>query len=149
MNSTLFDTSEESSNSFSVIDTQSYSLAEIEDDKRTVGISIDMSPINEDEGAAFESRIHDAETKFKFDYNLQNWHEETCLMSTGNFSNLYFESIVNMGYDAVPYILEKISERPSKLVYALDLIFPGVVEYEGYVPLDEVCRVWLEILTQK
>ena len=93
--------------------------------------------------------LHNEDIRAKFDYHLQKWHEETCLMSTGNFDNPHFEAIVNMGEDAVPFILEIISERPSQLVWALDCIFPGVVEYEGFIPLKEACRVWTEILTKK
>lgn len=89
------------------------------------------------------------DVRVTFDYHFQKWCEETCFMSTGCFDNPHFDAIVNMGEDAVPFILEIISERPSMIVNALDLIFPGVVEYEGTVSLEKACRVWTKILLAK
>ena len=90
--------------------------------------------------------IHNEDIRATFNYHLQKWCEETGLMSTGNFDNPHFDAIVNMGEDAVPFILEIISERPSMVVHALDLIFLCVVKYEGFVPLEKACRVWTKIL---
>lgn len=92
------------------------------------------------------NELYNKNIRSTFDYHFQKWHEETCFMSTGNFDNSHFEAIVNMSEDAVPFILEIISERPSMVVNALDLIFPCVVKYEGFVPLEKACRVWTKIL---
>ena len=51
-----------------------------------------------------------------------------------------------MGVNAVPYIVEELEKGPSPLVYALDMIFPGVMKYEGFVSLKEACDKWLSIL---
>ena len=51
-----------------------------------------------------------------------------------------------MGTEAVPYIIEEMKKGPTPLVHALDLIFPGVVEYDGYVSLKDACDTWLSIL---
>lgn len=78
--------------------------------------------------------------------NLKYWNKETGLMSTNNFNNSYFKEIVSMGTDAVPFIVKELEKEPSPLVHALDIIFPDVVEYDGYVSLQEACDTWLSIL---
>lgn len=81
-----------------------------------------------------------------FSQNLKYWNKETCFLSTNNFDNSYFKEIVNMGSDAVPFIVEELEKGPSPLVHALDMIFPNVVKYEGFVSLKEACDTWLSIL---
>lgn len=81
-----------------------------------------------------------------FSQNYKYWNQETGFLSTNNFDNSYFQEIVNMGTEAVPYILAELEKGPSPLVHALDLIFPGVIEYKGFVSLKEACDKWLSIL---
>lgn len=86
------------------------------------------------------------DNKATFVQNLHYWNKETAFHSTNNFDNSYFETIVKMGKDAVPFIIEELEKKPSQLVYALDCIFPGVVKYHGYVSLKDACDKWLSIL---
>ncbi|MCQ2351182.1 MAG: hypothetical protein MJ003_04320 [Paludibacteraceae bacterium] len=79
---------------------------------------------------------------------LSNWNRETAYLSVGNFNNKYFNEIVNMKEDAVPFIYEELKKGPTLLVYALDKIYPGEVKCEGYVPLQTICNVWLNILSK-
>lgn len=81
-----------------------------------------------------------------FSQNYRYWNKETQFSSANNIDNAYFQSIIDMGSDAVPYIKEILEEGPSPLVYALDMIFPGVMKYEGFVSLKEACDKWLSIL---
>ncbi len=81
-----------------------------------------------------------------FFQNLRYWNRETAFRSTNNLKNAYFMEIVNMGVDAVPFILEELKKKPSQLVNALDLIFPGVVKYEGFVSIKDACDKWISIL---
>lgn len=83
-----------------------------------------------------------------FSKNMEYWGQETALLSTGNFNNSYFKEIVNMGKDAVPFIMAELEKGPTPLVHALDLIFPGVVKYDGFISLEEACQKWLSILQQ-
>lgn len=91
-----------------------------------------------------DMRSIDNEVSFK--QNLRYWNEQVGLSSVNNFKNSYFDNIVSMGEDAVPLILEEIERKPSHLVHALDLIFPNVVEYNGFVSLEEACNTWISIL---
>lgn len=90
----------------------------------------------------------DVDHSVVFAKNFEYWNKETQFMSVNNLDNSYFKGIVNMGVDAVPYILAEIKIKPSQLVHALDLIFPGVMKYEGYVSLKTVCEKWISILNR-
>ena len=81
-----------------------------------------------------------------FDTNFKYWREETKLRSVNNFESANFESIVEMGADAVPFIREILEKGPSPIVHALDLIFPDVVKYNGYTTIEEACNIWLPLI---
>ena len=68
------------------------------------------------------------------------------MSSSSNFDNAYFKEIVNMGKKAVPFIYEELKKGPTDLVYALDAIFDYPIKYEGFVPLEKSCEIWLSIL---
>lgn len=88
----------------------------------------------------------DSDAQANFVQNLKYWNDETKFMSTNNLNNSYFNEIVKMGSEAVPFILAELEKGPSPLVHALDRIFPNVVRYEGFVSLKEACDTWLAIL---
>lgn len=87
-------------------------------------------------------------TSAQFAANLNAWNRETAFLSVGNFNNRYFDEIVNMKEEAVPFIYEELKKGPTLLVHALDRIYPGKVTFDGYVPLTTVCNVWLNILSK-
>lgn len=89
------------------------------------------------------------ERELKFDANFITWNNQTKFLANNSFNNDFFNEIVNMGEDAVPMIYAELKKGPTPLVHALDLIYPGEVEYEGYVPLDAVCMLWEDILKLK
>lgn len=90
----------------------------------------------------------ESEKRASFAQNLRYWNDATQFMAANDFKNSYFRRIVNMGYAAVPMILEEISKRPSFLFHALDEILPGIVEYkEGYIPVEKACATWISILS--
>ena len=84
-----------------------------------------------------------------FQSNLNNWNRETAFLSVGNFKNKYFDEIVKMQEEAVPFIYEELKKGPTLLVHALDRIYPNTVKCDGYVPLATICNVWLNILSKK
>ena len=85
----------------------------------------------------------------QFQANLTKWNRETAYLSVGIFDNRYFDEIVKMREDAVPFIYEELKKGPTLLVHALDKIYPNTVKCEGYVPLTTICNVWLNILSKK
>lgn len=74
--------------------------------------------------------------------NYNYWNKASNLLSVGNYDDDNFKQIVSMGEDAVPGILEIISKKPDPIVHALDLIYPGYMQYEGHVSLADLCRLW-------
>lgn len=85
----------------------------------------------------------------EFFSNLAGWERDSSFRSMNNFESNYFDAIVEMKEDAVPYIFRELQKGPTPLVHALDKIYEGEMEYEGYIPLDFLCKVWLEILKRK
>ncbi len=97
-------------------------------------------------GASLPIDTKDIDNAAIFIQNFKYWNQETELLSTNNLDNSYFKEIVNMGIDAVPFIVDELKKGPTQLVHALDLIFPDVVKYEGFVSLKDACDKWLSIL---
>ena len=96
-----------------------------------------------------ESILRVAELRSNFDYNYRYWLDQTGHLSANNYDNSYFRALVDLGTTIVPFILEKIEKEPNPVVHALDLIYPGVVEYGGYNSLENVCALWTEIFKQR
>lgn len=48
--------------------------------------------------------------------------------------------------EAVDCIIEMLQEEPSDVVGICDELFPDLVKFEGFVPLDVWCNIWLTIL---
>lgn len=101
-----------------------------------------------DDDSVESVNTQESDRRLVFAQNLSYWNKETNILSVNNFDNGYFKSIVEMGKDAVPMIYEELKKGPTPLVHALDLIFPGVVEYNGYVSLKDSCDTWISILKQ-
>lgn len=111
-----------------------------------VGVSIFASCVSPG-AAATPCDTEGSERQYAFESNLMSWLETTEHMSVNNFDNEYFHAIVEMGEEAVPFILERIKERPTQLVHALDLIYPGRVKYHGAVSLRKACEEWMRLLS--
>jgi hypothetical protein len=55
-----------------------------------------------------------------------------------------FIEIVNMGGNAVPFILQEIDEKPSNLVWALNKIFHKKIGENCNI--REACELWIKEL---
>ena len=84
----------------------------------------------------------------EFASNFNGWVNETSYLTNDIYSNKHFDDIVSMKEDAVPFIIEELKKGPTPLVHALDCIYPGRVKYDGYVPLNIVCNIWLNLLSK-
>lgn len=128
-----------------VRETLSLSERELKNGNVAFQFSLSLSVVNEEgESKAFDTKQTDNAVTFYQNYKY--WEQETKMLSVNNLDNSYFRGIVDMGVDAVPYILDELKKGPSQLVNALDLIFPGVMQYEGFVSLKDACDKWLSIL---
>lgn len=104
------------------------------------GFSIDLSMSRDDKNLEISQRELNIQ-KVLTNYNY--WNRESNFLSSNNYDNADFRQIVEMGEDAVPGILQIIKDHPDPIVHALDLIFPGYMNYEGFVSLEDVCRTWI------
>ena len=128
-----------------VRETLSLSKRELKNGNVAFQFSLSLSVVNEEgESKSFDTKQVDNAVTFYQNYKY--WEQETKMLSVNNLDNSYFRGIVDMGVDAVPYILDELKKGPSQLVNALDLIFPGVMQNEGFVSLKDACDKWLSIL---
>lgn len=84
----------------------------------------------------------------RFNILYNQWYKDTVFMSSvGSIVNHpAFNAIVSMGKDAVPYILDKIDNEPSPLVWALNLIFKSKISKDPRLTVSEACKLWVKRL---
>lgn len=95
---------------------------------------------------AEEMDMKNSSAESTFNSNYESWTAANAVSSTSNLDNAYFNEIVKMGKDAVPFIYKELQKGPTDLVYALDAIFNYPIKYEGFVPLKKSREIWLSIL---
>lgn len=97
--------------------------------------------------------ITDAKTLF--DNYYSRWEQETSFCSRGDlvFSNPNYIAIVEMGKDAIPFIKEKIQNKPDPIVNALrDITGENIIDrsivskIKGFTSLKRACKLWLKQL---
>lgn len=111
------------------------------------GINIEISATQsalEIDSVNIDTQASDLLSTFQSNYNC--WNSEVNVLSTNNYDNINFKKIVAMGDSVIPYIYQIIKEKPHPIVYALEQMMPGIVQREGYVPLNDVCKAWTSIL---
>jgi hypothetical protein len=86
--------------------------------------------------------------KFRFENHLINWGKKTLFLSSTKaiIENSDFQAIVAMGYSAVPFIIEEIDNKPSTLVWALNLIYNRKVTDNPNITIPEACKLWVKEL---
>lgn len=87
--------------------------------------------------------IQKNDDKVRFYAYLDDWKNDTRFLSSVSAitSHPSFQGIVEMGGNAVPFILEEIEQRPSNLVWALNAIFHKKIA-KGETVTD-ACRLWI------
>ena len=77
---------------------------------------------------------------------LDEWKEDTRFLSSVSAITNHpcFQSIVEMGGNAVPFIVEEIERKPSNLVWALNRIFHKNIG--NGKSITESCRLWTKEL---
>lgn len=84
----------------------------------------------------------------RFQILYDKWFDETYILSNTELilTHPAFREIVAMGEPAVKYILEKLEERPSFIMYALPEILGYSItnwkEDNKILSLDEQCKKW-------
>lgn len=83
----------------------------------------------------------------KFYSLLNQWRNNTAALSSPKqiTSDEAFLQIVSMGKDAVPYILDEISDKPSNLVWALNIMFKKKISNSN-ITIPQACELWTKEL---
>jgi hypothetical protein len=86
--------------------------------------------------------------KFHFQLHLQKWEEKTMFLSSVSdiVNDVDFRFIVSMGELAVPFIKEEISNKPSTLVWALNLIYGKKISNRPNLTISDACKLWIKAL---
>ncbi len=84
--------------------------------------------------------------KYRFDIHYKKWITETQFMS--NISSIInhsdFQSMIQIGNESLPIILEKIDMEPSTLVWALNIITGVKITNDNTITVSEACRKWVK-----
>lgn len=88
------------------------------------------------------------EMKRKFLMHLNNWENNTMFLSSAKsiIEDPDFKAIVSMGGNAVPFILERLEQEPSNLVWALNLIYQNKISNNPNTTISEACKLWIKKL---
>lgn len=84
----------------------------------------------------------------RFNILYDQWYKETEYISSieSIICHPCFRSIVSMGVDAVPYILDKIDEEPTPLVWALNMIYKDKISNDPKLTVSGACKLWVKKL---
>lgn len=86
----------------------------------------------------------------KFYYHYNSWIEQTRFLSSISsiIKQQDFQSIIDMGERAVPFIIEEISNKPSTLVWALNLIYQRKITDNPKATIEDACKLWVKELSR-
>ena len=86
--------------------------------------------------------------KFRFEHHLMNWEKKTMFLSSTKsiIEDEDFQAIISMGYAAVPFIIEEIENKPSVLVWALNLIYDKKITNNPNATITDACKLWVKHL---
>lgn len=84
----------------------------------------------------------------RFNSLYQSWKKRTMFSSSASeiISDPAFQSILDMGFAAVPYIVDTIEKEPSTLVWALNKIYGGKISNNPNTTVKEACKLWVKRL---
>ena len=103
----------------------------------------DMSLTDKQAVVAFlMDNMEEPDDRELFDRCLEEWQRDTRFLSSVSAitSHPAFTRIVNMGGNAVPFIVDEIKCKPSNLVWALNAIFHKKIGNGKTV--TEACKLW-------
>ena len=89
------------------------------------------------------STMQNTDDRSHFYSCLTEWKNDTRFLSSVSAITRHpsFQSIVEMGGNAVPFIIEEIERKPSNLVWALNAIFHKKIG--NGESITEACRLWI------
>lgn len=87
--------------------------------------------------------MKESDDRLLFDRYLEQWQNDIRFLSSVKAITEHpsFIRIVNMGGNAVPFIIEEIEHKPSNLVWALNAIFHKKIG--NGETITEACKLWI------
>ena len=84
--------------------------------------------------------------RVKFDEYYYKWLKNSSFISNPNYiiEDENFQNIIKMGATAVPLIINKISEKPSQLVWALNIITQIKLSQSPTTSISDACKLWIK-----
>ncbi|GHT51880.1 hypothetical protein FACS189440_21370 [Bacteroidia bacterium] len=84
-----------------------------------------------------------------FEEYLAKWEKNTLFYSFSNqiIKDIYFQKIIAMGERVVPLIVEKIKQKPSTLVWALNIIYDTKISSKPETTIEKACKLWVKSLS--
>lgn len=127
----------------------SYAYDDIDDYSKVLSVSnAGMSRYLNDLEYQISNPLKD---EMQFNQYVAQWNKETIFLSSlpAIINNPNFKAIVNMGYRATPFILNYISNTPSTLVWALNLIYNTKISSRSNLTIPEACKLWVKAFQDK
>lgn len=89
-------------------------------------------------------------SKLRFQSLYETWKKETRFLSSVQdiVNHEAFKAIVAMDTDAVPFIINEISNTPSTLVWALNYIYNRKISDNPNTTIPEACKLWVKELSR-
>lgn len=83
----------------------------------------------------------------RFDSLVKSWEKNTIFSSSmlGIIEDENFQEILKMGKDAIPLIINEINQKPSQLVWALNIITDSRLKTKQRLTLTESCKKWVKL----
>ena len=109
-----------------------------------VGLMREMSVKDKHAVVAFlMDTMEEGDDRQLFSKYHDEWQHDTKFLSSVSAITAHpaFSQIVNMGGNAVPFIIEEIERKPSNLVWALNAIFHKKIGNGETV--TEACKLWI------
>ncbi|MFS4448700.1 hypothetical protein [Maribacter sp. 2307UL18-2] len=83
----------------------------------------------------------------RFESLVRSWEKNTTFNSSilGIVEDENFQEILKMGKDAIPLIINEINQKPSQLVWALNIITNSRLKTRQRLTLTEACKRWVKL----
>lgn len=86
----------------------------------------------------------------RFEASYQRWKREAWMHSSPRKITEHpdFQNIVRMGQQAVPFIIDKLRQEPSGLVWALNRIFNRQIAPGSCLTIPQLSQQWIQVLAR-
>ncbi|MBE6245579.1 MAG: hypothetical protein E7108_08695 [Bacteroidales bacterium] len=116
-----------------------------------------LSIMNSQHTAEYLNAVDKSDTaiypqQFKVEDYIKFFKEQALILSSPEMvvKNKYFQALVVLGKDAVPYIISDLEKEPSILVWTLNIIYNKKISNNSNITLVEASKLWVaELKNQK